>query len=132
MGLENRRRKGSPGTAAESLEDKTMRKAKKQPRTTHWLLSLFSPPLRDRCCETCGRPHVGPVEPKPVEHFNVGNAEVQVFQAGSFGKPRHEFRVHCLNRYRDGWFPQSFFSDRDLVDLVHSLQLAFRFIRKEN
>ena len=109
----------------------------KRGRQTHkkpggLLRELFSPPLRERYCETCGRPHVGQLEPIPSHRINLGNAEVQVFDSTAFGKLRRELRVHCWNRYRDTWYPQSVFTPHDFQHLASVIDHALRFMNERD
>lgn len=108
----------------------------KQNRTTNAgsngsIRDLFSKPLRDRFCKACGRPYVGPNEPLPVRRFNLGNAEVQVFESASFGRLKRELRVHCWNRYRDQWCSQSIFSEHDFQHLAAVIGQALRFMNEQ-
>lgn len=96
------------------------------------LRGLFSKPLRERCCKTCGRPHVGHLEPSPARRFSLGNVEIQVFESMPLGMLRRELKVQCWNRYRDSWHPQSIFSQRDFQHLARVVGHALRFMKEQD
>jgi hypothetical protein len=105
---------------------------KATPRTTatktgRLLDRLRSKPLGARCCKSCGRPQDERIEPIPTMRFNVGNAEVQLFESFPFGKLRREFKVQCWRISNSRWYAQSVFSEHEFRNLalvvLHALQV---------
>lgn len=59
----------------------------------------------------------------------LGNVEIQMFESKRNGNFKHELKVQCWGRYRDNWYPQSYFGREDFEYLAIVVDQALRVMR---